>query len=187
MNAMANTRGSFHINSGPPMPGLLVITREVHFLKTLGPRMDKSWSHRDKAGHFHAYSTAEERYPTLYEINHPCASPHLDGDDWWCECFTSWQCRICGETITPGMIQGPHEEAHPGMMSWEVLLDLETTTLPRWDIGGMVTVEAITLKPPATRFGIAVVSSMNVQMFADLVNVKAVLTGAGSLGERGKR
>jgi hypothetical protein len=85
------------------------------------------------------------------------------------------------------MVAGPHEEAHPGMTSWEVSLDLETTELPRWDIGGMVTVEAIMQKPPATRFGIAVVSSVSVKSFGDLWSVKATFTGAGSLGEKGKR
>ena len=190
MNAMANmanTRGSFRINSGEPLPGTLTIMREATFLKTLGPRVDKGWSHRDEAGHFHAYSTADQRYPTLYEEDHACESPHLDGDAWWCECWSEHRCRICHQVVTPGMVQGPHKEAHPGPMSWEVFLSLDLRAVPRWDIGGMVTVEAIMQKPPATRFGIAVVSSMNVQSFGDLVNVKAVLTGAGPLGEKGKR
>lgn len=187
MNASVETKGAFHINSGESLPGRLTITREVSYLATLGPRVDKGWSYRDQAGHFHAYSTADERYPTLYETDHTCDSPHLDGDAWWCECWTDYRCRICREVVVPGMVAGPHQEARPGLMSWEVFLDLDLTAIPSWEMGAMVSVEAVFLKPPATRFGIAVVSSMSVQSFGDLMNVKVVLAGAGSLGEKGKR
>lgn len=182
-----NWTGSFLVNGSEPLSGVLTITSDVVYLATLGPRPDRGWSFRDQAGHFHAYSTGEDRYPTLHEVDHTCDSPHLDGDAWWCECFTSWECRICKEVVKPRMVAGPHQEARPGLMSWDVSLDVESFTVPAWEVGAMVTVQAVFPRPAATRFGIAVVSSMAVRSFGDQINTKALLVGAGPLGERGTR
>jgi hypothetical protein len=180
-----NARAAFRINGREPVPGTLAVRREVVYLATLGPRADKDWTYRDQAGHFHAFSTADERYPTLFEEDIVCDSPHLDGDDWWCECRTEYTCRICKAVVIPGMVAGPHQEAHPGLMTWEVLLGLETSMPLPWEVGAMVTVEANL--PGSTQFGVAVFTSIvTEQGFGDRVNVKAVLEGAGALGERRK-
>ncbi len=180
-----NARGAFRINGADGVPGTLAVQRDIVWVASLGLRADKGWSFRDRAGHFHAYSTGETRYPTLWEGYITCDSPHLDGDAWWCDCRTEYTCRICKAVVTPGMAAGPHQEAHPGAISWNVVLDLETLSMPQWEVGMMVTVEAVL--PDATRFGIAVVTSVSVKQFGDLINVKTVLQGAGALGELGKR
>lgn len=185
MSPTADALGAFRINAGELHPGTLTVTRDLHRLATLGPRPDKGWSYRDKAGHFHAYSTGDDRYPTLYEIPITCSSEHLDGDAWWCECRTEWQCRICREVITPGMVAGPHEEMHPGLTHWEVRLECREGCSPP-EVGAMVTVEATS--GMGMRFGVAVVSSVGVTgLVAGWTVTQVLLTGAGALGERGKR
>lgn len=186
MSHVLELDGSFHLNDGPALSGTLTVTRDVNFLNTLGPRPDKGWSFRDKAGHFHAYSIVDDRYPTLWEEDYHCESEHLDGDAWWCECRTDYKCRICKEIITPGMVQGPHSEARPGLASWEVYLDYMDMAAP--EVGAMVTMEAKFLKGTLVKFGVAVVTSVRVwSPVANRTNVLVVLAGAGPLGEKGKR
>lgn len=186
MTAVAELQGSFHLNGGPAMSGTLTVTRDIDYLNTLGPRPDKGWSFRDRAGHFHAYSITDERYPTLYEVNYRCESEHLDGEDWWCECRTDFQCRICKETITPGMVAGPHSEARPGLSRWDVELAFMDMAAP--EVGAMVTVEGRFLSGRLTKFGVAVVSSVRMtSLVNNHTNVMVSLVGAGPLGEKGKR
>lgn len=185
-NAVAESVGAFRINGGQTHPGTLTIIRDMHKLATLGPRVDKGWSYRDKAGHFHAWSTTEEdHYPTLFQVVYTCPSEHLDGDAWWCECSTTWECRICREPITPGMIAGPHEEMYPGLTHWEVILECREGC-PQHEVGAMVTLEATT--GMGKRFGVAVVTSTTISgMGTAIVQSRTLLTGAGPLGEVGKR
>lgn len=176
MSAVLETRGSFHVNGGQPHPGTLTVIRDIHRVATLSPKADERWTFRDAAGHFHAYSTREERYPTLFELDFKCESTHEDGDGWWCECRTEYQCRICNEVITPGMRPGPHEEMHPGLQHWEASL-VCYQMCPPLEIGAMVTVEAIF--STGTFFGIAVVTGTR----TDSMRTETLLAGAGPLGE----
>lgn len=74
------------------------------------PEPDPRWRFTDAAGHEHYYdegSWGDDAYPTLralYDKDHECYL--CRGDDY--EPFLGYECRECGEAVTPGMITGPH-------------------------------------------------------------------------------
>ncbi|MFF3928592.1 hypothetical protein [Streptomyces hirsutus] len=64
------------------------------------PQPDPKWKATDKQGHEHHYAEGPDRYPTLTAVS---------GEPYWCDdCCddehrdTWYECRQCGERITPG-------------------------------------------------------------------------------------
>lgn len=85
-----------------------------------------TWKFTDAAGHGHRCDyDAADHYPTLREVS---------GRTWWCDdCQDEHEdahleCRLCGETIRPGMT-GPGTKWLPGRT--EYLLDGEPVTPER--------------------------------------------------------
>lgn len=70
------------------------------------PQPDKNWRYTDQQGHEHYYSVEghvhSSRYPTLREV--------VDRSYWCGDCEdehedTHLECKVCGETIVPGMVE----------------------------------------------------------------------------------
>ncbi|MFF9043313.1 hypothetical protein [Streptomyces parvulus] len=92
--------------------GELTIEHEGEYVTSSLPQPDPRWKTTDQQGHEHAYAAGPDRYPTLVLVT---------GDPYWCEdCRDEhaddwYECRLCGERITPGSrvdttpkwIQGP--------------------------------------------------------------------------------
>jgi hypothetical protein len=78
------------------------------------PRPDPNWQHTDQAGHQH--HREDNAYPTLRAVDEPTYWCADCGDD---HTRSRYECRICGETITPGLV-GPSafREFIPGMASY---------------------------------------------------------------------
>ncbi|MFF9269112.1 hypothetical protein [Streptomyces rochei] len=79
--------------------GELTIEHEGEWVTSNSPQPDPHWRTTDKEGHQHAYVDGPDRYPTLVSVT---------GDAYWCtlccdeHADTWYECRICGEKITPG-------------------------------------------------------------------------------------
>lgn len=77
------------------------------------PRPDETWSYIDRQGHGHRYDNG---YPTLVEV--------VDRTYWCADCNdehqdTHLECRICGESIEPGMRgPSPFREFAPGRTAY---------------------------------------------------------------------
>lgn len=121
MSTMVTTGDGVHINEGPGWPGQLKIEVERIDISSSSPKPDERWSFVDASGHFHAYWSREERWPTLRTRIEPVPCDHEDHDE---DCeganITHWHCLICDEEIEPRMIPGPHYGSMPGMTSWEL-------------------------------------------------------------------
>lgn len=125
MPTMPTTALAIHIDGGPSLPGTLEVNQDVITEQTNLPRPNTRWEHTDSAGHYHAHSDDEDdRYPTL-----STSAEHVDCDGscgGQCEgegyTVTRYACRICGEVIQPGVLDGPHTFRLPGLKHWTVVV-----------------------------------------------------------------
>jgi hypothetical protein len=85
---------------------------EISYLTDL----DRNWTQVDRNGHRHYCDyEAADHYPTLLAV--------YDEDHWCEDCgggcapIDHWECRQCGEHITPGMT-GPGTAWVPGLAEW---------------------------------------------------------------------
>lgn len=78
------------------------------------PERDPNWRETDSNGHEHRYEDGD--YPTLR---------WAEDEPYWCEQHQEeheqghWECRVCGEEVSPGMrMPSPVPKKIPGMRSY---------------------------------------------------------------------
>jgi hypothetical protein len=172
---------SLLINNQPAL-GELVIERDVQYVSSLScMRPDKSWTHVDRSGHFHAFDE-NEKLPTL-----AVRTVHVgcDGDCGYdnCEGYTDTEhlCQICGVVVKPKYVdRGAERTALPGLATWRV--DAQLTSR----LGAQLMDEKVSVRligDAGEFFGVALVASVWPTAQGD---AKARLVGVGPLGRRRK-
>lgn len=181
------TLGAYHgtvwINECLSLPATLRMQQERIDVSTEGPKLDRSWSTVDAAGHLHAMSG--EQFPTLItesvhvECDGSCAGV-CQGEGYR---SIRYRCRLCNEVIEPGLIPGPHFDWMPGMKSWEVQAEGRTTE-PLTGLDQVsVRFEAQTPRR-VTLFGLAHPYDHTISSGMDGMSMSVRLVGASQLGER---
>lgn len=182
MKTMVTTGDGMHINDGPGWPGQLRIERERIDISSNSPKVDRSWTFTDAAGHFHA-ATEDKRepWPTLRMRieERPCGFADHDED---CdgENVTHWHCLICDEEIAPGMKPGPHYESMAGMESWEARV-----SVPVEQVNGLLgqRVSVRLESDGGTAWGVALVRP-DFSYTSDSPTMDLHLDGVSALGRR---
>jgi len=114
--------GEAVINGREAVPCQVIWEQEIIMDRSALPRKDKTWTHIDVAGHFHACDSDGD-YPTLKASTEhracdgSCGGVCDDGYD-----VTVYSCLICGETIEPGLLYGEHEFTINGLQSWRAMV-----------------------------------------------------------------
>lgn len=144
---------------------------------------DRTWTHRDASGHFHAFSNGQESepYPTLQRRTREVERFSEDDGEEWTDTLVWFECRICRVEVAPKMIESvtTHRETRPGRSSWHVEVSVTNgTPLPR--NGDLCTVRLC--EPTHEFFGVASVVSSRYSGMGAMVRV--MLYGAGPLGLR---
>lgn len=179
--------GEIRINNDPPRAGVLTVEVEAIEVTTL-TKPDPSWSTVDRAGHFHATAPVQERglrrveYPTLdvRSVHHDCAGCE---DDEECEGYdvSEYACRICGETVSPGVLANMFREMAPGRTYWSVEVSGGADLMAYQ--GETVTVRATA--GGRTHLGIAHGSYVNAEGGSDGIRARLTLVGAGPIQQIG--
>lgn len=173
------TKLAIHLDDGPALRGTYSEHRDMIDVSSNLPQWDPAWQAFDSRGHFHARDAGGDAFPTLKAI---AEHVECDGscDDRPCEGYdrTRYTCSICGEDITPGIIQGPRHETIPGRGSWEVTVEAsipdEQQVTVRIDDGQQVI------------FGVAVAAERQVSCVDDQVTVTTRLIGLTEPGRQDK-
>lgn len=153
----------------------LTIHQEAQMLWSSGPRLDKEWSATDTAGHFHAYNSGDDHFPTLLKRIEevPCYFSDHDED---CDSanITHYHCRICDEEMTPGVIHGDYPITIHGTQTWSA----EVLMPSSWKFNELVSLRGKISHSEV--FGVAKVVSLSSRPGCTSVS----LVGIGPLGYR---
>lgn len=81
----------------------LSATAEYTTIDTIGPEINPAWRYTDHEGHVHA---GDNLHATLLDIT---VEMYDEDDETW-EAHDHWECKLCGEHITPGVwYPGPRQ------------------------------------------------------------------------------
>lgn len=156
---MITTRVAARINNEGPYPADLLIEHDVQTIPSSGRTVPNfTWSHVDKAGHYHAY-LADGSLPTLKEIRKrvPCTGACGDG-----ECSgsyrTVYRCGLCRRKVVPGTKTSYADHIVHGPANYTLIVR-EVPTTSNLDEPVSVVIEADTVEQ-RTAFGFGHLDSL---------------------------
>lgn len=137
---------------------------------------DPAWQYVDPSGHYHAWSTADPKLPTLrtHQEHVGCDDPEHED----CEGYTrtTYACVACDAPVEPRHRPTSGRRYMRGMQSWSAEVEAH--------IPGNARVSVVVVTPHGRRFGFAIPVGVSAEGDADGIRIRTRLVGAGPLGER---
>lgn len=175
---MTAVSAKVRVDNREPVAGTLeVVTEVVDVTSLTATKPNLAWEFIDPAGHFHAWDR-EGKLPTLDTVSEliSCLAP----DECGCEGYSvaRYVCAICAWDVNPAVVPDPGPHTMPGRSWWVVTARVEL------EMGAMVSVVISSGDTAPKFFGVARVSSVDVDGGPAGITYVSHLQGAGPLGRK---